>query len=1619
MERQQGAKAQQAEPARGAHVAAAQTPSLEQTPEQKLIQLQQSLGNRAVGHLLGGRPPSERPSGHPTGGSGSDGAGDGPHTPPGRLRLAPPPAPFVQRKRGGEGKERVQLKSEDDASATETAGVSTQRPAAGLGAGRPLDAETRAFFEPRFGHDFAGVRIHDDTAAEASAHSTHALAYTFGHQIVFRSGQYSPTTDEGRCLLGHELAHVVQQSGGAGRVQGAGLDHDAYEAEADRAAEQALSGSRVSALSHVGALRVQKAPPKKSAPSTVEGTYSVSKDKASGKYHYTFNSNDIINSSDPWRLVVLTHIRNLFPGLSADAQEKILAKLWSGGFTGGKDIKEKAKTEKIITIGVVPELHKAIINSAKFVDPKAAPAAPVEAVHGLEDEGEGTGTGTGTGVGAGAGAGVSAQGSAPATPPATPSTTPASTTGQATPKPEPQEVETVKGQSAHIPANLKPEDKEKVLQVLKDILGEYDPTKEPEKRTPPDLYISRRSFELLLQIADHGLRDKIVETLRGKEGGGLKPPVPSLEEKLETIIEATELSKARKDFDLDEPDKSDEPPVQMRPVHGQIVNLSGYLVPGKKAQFTFNVEDDVDPFRVPHISIRWFAHDAGDRSKLVNKEVTNYIPVRAQSILDDRIFDFTIEKTGAYEIEALVYYNFFQPALFKTTVRVVTETALAKELNEEELKGFAQSGQSRPHLFDVGGLTGYQMGTVTRGQLDPKAVILSIEDRLKATENEEQLVKDLIATYEGQKTAESAQVVDWAKNYLKTLKESGGALKTAKKKGGVPLGVKGVFVSRTADVPSKSLNLLCYFLTTPGGYQLFLHDFTQLYEPEDYRFEANDKTVDKAEETAFINQAEAYPFGTLSVTFQSYDETTGKPSDRYVKFEKITDTVGKKVKAIFFSTVVDIAVNLAAAIMMVIPGLQPLGIAIAIVYNTSKTVAELEEAANKGTLTSGKLALGVTQIALNLIPLAGRGAKLITIAGKSFYAVEAISAAGNVLCVTAEGMSAVAKLRNGVIKELAEVEGQIRQIEKTNLADPALPDLKKKKEKLIQEGQDATLKVFTELIATQAMMMVGQHLIMGYMSRKFALGELKNQGVFKHEKDAKPRYDFKEGVIVGDEMKITPAELDKLQLRHGQNKALESAVPDPVERQKIIESLGDQPVEVRTGAAKTGVKQEGGKNVLEVADGAQPADILAEAPKAKDLPALPTEKKTEAADAGTKKKGEAEPAPEDAFKSPEKKEPPPAEKATTEPPPDSKKAEAEGEVALSLEEQAKAAYAAAKKKGYGAKKAKDKQLDEQGFIDEYKKGKRFDLEKSRWTVPEPGGVPKPPPEPFPVGTDTDMILKRLAGSESKSTFKKFYEMLTSKGVASDAEVRKVIDDVRKEYNLDTKAATVDDIRHAIKEKFRDKIVRQMFEASDGKKLDAKASHQKMRELTENLNSADKGPITEAWIKKTREAAGAKETAEQVVVKAEEHKRMKGDRRLDRIEGEEVNEIKSGESHLDAGEKAELDDHLALVGKEGATLDVRGKPQTVKKVKWTFTSPEGGRTNADFLEMQLKANDGFSVEVYNDAHESKVFTKADVSGANEGKLHEFVGKPKKKPPEAKPKAKPKTKPEGTPEKPPEK
>jgi hypothetical protein len=70
--------------------------------------------------------------------------------------------------------------------------------------GRPLEPTLRRDMEQCLGYGFSRVRVHYGAAAEQSAREVNANAYTVGHDIVFGTGRFAPSTLEGRRLMAHD-----------------------------------------------------------------------------------------------------------------------------------------------------------------------------------------------------------------------------------------------------------------------------------------------------------------------------------------------------------------------------------------------------------------------------------------------------------------------------------------------------------------------------------------------------------------------------------------------------------------------------------------------------------------------------------------------------------------------------------------------------------------------------------------------------------------------------------------------------------------------------------------------------------------------------------------------------------------------------------------------------------------------------------------------------------------------------------------------------------------------------------------------------------------------------------------------------------------------------------------------------------------------------------------------------------------------------------------------------------------------------------------------------------------------------------------------------------------------
>jgi hypothetical protein len=115
--------------------------------------------------------------------------------------------------------------------------------------GRPLPDSLRQKMERSFGVDFAAVRIFENNRARRYG----ADATAEGDNLHFTPDAYRPDTPTGQELLGHELAHVVQQQ--QGRVPRGENPHQPnpqLEAEAETFGLRAAMGSRVFGFSQAG-----------------------------------------------------------------------------------------------------------------------------------------------------------------------------------------------------------------------------------------------------------------------------------------------------------------------------------------------------------------------------------------------------------------------------------------------------------------------------------------------------------------------------------------------------------------------------------------------------------------------------------------------------------------------------------------------------------------------------------------------------------------------------------------------------------------------------------------------------------------------------------------------------------------------------------------------------------------------------------------------------------------------------------------------------------------------------------------------------------------------------------------------------------------------------------------------------------------------------------------------------------------------------------------------------------------------------------------------------------------------------------------------------------------------
>jgi hypothetical protein len=130
-------------------------------------------------------------------------------------------------------------------------------------AGSGLPSALRSRLESATGADLGGVQVHTGAAAQAASAELGAEAWTLGTDLYFAADTYAPGTPAGDHLIAHEIAHVVQQQGGAAREVRERLEvsapGDALELEAERFADAFAAGGTATIAQRTGAV-VQRRP---------------------------------------------------------------------------------------------------------------------------------------------------------------------------------------------------------------------------------------------------------------------------------------------------------------------------------------------------------------------------------------------------------------------------------------------------------------------------------------------------------------------------------------------------------------------------------------------------------------------------------------------------------------------------------------------------------------------------------------------------------------------------------------------------------------------------------------------------------------------------------------------------------------------------------------------------------------------------------------------------------------------------------------------------------------------------------------------------------------------------------------------------------------------------------------------------------------------------------------------------------------------------------------------------------------------------------------------------------------------------------------------------------------
>jgi hypothetical protein len=220
---------------------------------------------------------------------------------------------------------------------------------------------------------------------------------------------------------------------------------------------------------------------------------------------------------------------------------------------------------------------------------------------------------------------------------------------------------------------------------------------------------------------------------------------------------------------------------------------------------------------------------------------------------------------------------------------------------------------------------------------------------------------------------------------------------------------------------------------------------------------------------------------------------------------------------------------------------------------------------------------------------------------------------------------------------------------------------------------------------------------------------------------------------------------------------------------------------------------------------------------------------------------------------------------------------------------------------------------------------------------EPGAAPR---SLITAGWTDQQVIDHLWADKS---FSGFGALLEREGLATHEEIATAI--VAKSAHRRALGAVIEDtVRREVKDVFRPRLVKKLTDPS----LGARASWQRMRQMLDRLENAERGNLAELWYQ-SRYAKGAEHHVAARVTRSGAKAGEVEERTIDLVEGNRAIEVKDVGGPID---KEQFKAYLDMVQNQ-TEVGLKDGETTIRRVTYVFTRPEGARANLGFLANELE------------------------------------------------------------------